>query len=206
MNKQHGFYIDTEKCTGCKTCELSCKDYKDLGSEVNFRRIYEYTGGDWHQDSNGSWIADVFAYYVSMACNHCNNPACTAVCPTGAMHKRDDGFVLVAENICIGCRHCESACPYGAPQYNAEKNHMTKCDGCYERVGEGKQPICVESCPLRAIDFGPMDELTAKYGHQRDIAPLPPSHLTQPNLIVRLNPNAKPTGSRAGTLANPQEV
>lgn len=50
-------------------------------------------------------------------------------------------------------------CPYGAPQYNETKGHMTKCDGCYDRVAEGKKPICVESCPLRALDFGPIDEL-----------------------------------------------
>jgi anaerobic dimethyl sulfoxide reductase subunit B (iron-sulfur subunit) len=72
------------------------------------------------------------------------------------MHKREDGFVVVDEDICIGCRYCHMACPYGAPQFNAEKGHMTKCDGCYSRVAEGHKPICVESCPLRALDFGPL--------------------------------------------------
>ncbi len=116
--------------------------------DVSFRRIYEYAGGDWQED-NGVWHQNVFAYYLSISCNHCEDPACTKVCPSGAMHKRDDGFVVVNEEVCIGCRYCHMACPYGAPQYNAAKGHMTKCDGCYDRVAEGKKPICVESCPLR---------------------------------------------------------
>lgn len=140
MTTQYGFFIDSARCTGCKTCELACKDFKNLTPDVSFRRIYEYAGGDWQED-NGVWHQNVFAYYLSIACNHCEDPACTKVCPSGAMHKRDDGFVVVDEDVCIGCRYCHMACPYGAPQYNAAKGHMTKCDGCYQRVAEGKNPF-----------------------------------------------------------------
>ena len=177
MTTQYGFFIDSSRCTGCKTCELACKDFKDLGPEVSFRRIYEYAGGDWQED-NGVWHQNVFAYYLSISCNHCDDPACTKVCPSGAMHKREDGFVVVDEDVCIGCRYCHMACPYGAPQYNAEKGHMTKCDGCYSRVAEGKQPICVESCPLRALEFGPIEELRQKHGTLAAVAPLPRAHFT----------------------------
>ncbi|HHU7423255.1 TPA: dimethylsulfoxide reductase iron-sulfur subunit DmsB, partial [Escherichia coli] len=182
MTTQYGFFIDSSRCTGCKTCELACKDYKDLTPEVSFRRIYEYAGGDWQED-NGVWHQNVFAYYLSISCNHCEDPACTKVCPSGAMHKREDGFVVVDEDVCIGCRYCHMACPYGAPQYNETKGHMTKCDGCYDRVAEGKKPICVESCPLRALDFGPIDELRKKHGDLAAVAPLPRAHFTKPNIV-----------------------
>lgn len=204
--KQYGFYFDSERCTGCKTCELACKDYKDLGTEVNFRRIYEYAGGNWVQDNEGCFRQDVFAYYMSISCNHCEDPACTKVCPTGAMHKNADGFVVVNEQTCIGCRYCRMACPYDAPQYDAQKGHMTKCDGCYSRVKEGQKPICVEACPLRALDFAPIEELRAKYGEQASIAPLPPAEFTKPNLVVKPNKNARPSGDTTGFLANPREV
>lgn len=204
--EQYGFYFDAERCTGCKTCELACKDYKDLGTDVNFRRIYEYTGGSWVQDNNGCWNQDVFAYYTSISCNHCDDPACTKVCPTGAMHKNADGFVIVNEETCIGCRYCSMACPYDAPQYSQSKGHMTKCDGCYSRVKEGQKPICVESCPLRALDFAPISELRAKYGDQASIAPLPSADLTKPNLVIKANKHARPSGDTTGFLANPREV
>lgn len=192
MTTQYGFFIDSSRCTGCKTCELACKDFKDLGPEVSFRRIYEYAGGDWQED-NGVWHQNVFAYYLSISCNHCDDPACTKVCPSGAMHKREDGFVVVDEDVCIGCRYCHMACPYGAPQYNAEKGHMTKCDGCYSRVAEGKQPICVESCPLRALEFGPIEELRQKHGTLAAVAPLPRAHFTKPNIVIKPNANSRPT-------------
>lgn len=204
--KQYGFYFDADRCTGCKTCELACKDYKDLGTDVNFRRIYEYAGGEWLPQPNGCWNHNVFAYYVSISCNHCENPACVSVCPTGAMHKNADGFVIVDEQLCIGCRYCHMACPYDAPQYDAQKGHMTKCDGCYSRVQEGKKPICVDACPLRALDFAPIDELRSKYGDLASIAPLPSPEHTQPNLVIKPNKNSKPSGDTSGFLANPREV
>lgn len=203
--EQYGFYIDSSKCTGCKTCQLSCKDNKNSDIGVNFRRIYEYAGGNWVKNGD-TFNQDVYSYYLSISCNHCDEPACTKVCPTGAMHKRDDGFVVVNEDVCIGCKYCEMACPYGAPQYNKEKGHMTKCDGCYERVSQNLEPICVGSCPLRALEFGPIATLREKYGSNADVAPLPSSLITQPNLVIKLNRNARPTDDTTGHLANPKEV
>lgn len=202
---QLGFYVDTAKCTGCKTCQLSCKDENNLKVGVNWRRVYEYGGGNWIQNQDGTYNQDVFAYYTSISCNHCAKPACAKACPTGAMHKREqDGLVVVNADVCVGCRYCEMACPYGAPQFDAGKKVMTKCDGCFDR--EGKQPICVESCPLRALDFGPIEELRAKYGTEADIAPLPDPSLTEPSLVLKANRHAKPSGDRTGRIMNTREV
>lgn len=203
---QYGFFIDSEKCTGCKTCMLACNDYKDNDPDIHFRRVYEYAGGSWQTDGD-VWRQDVFSYYSSLACNHCVDPACVKVCPSGAMHKRDeDGLVIVNEDICIGCKSCALACPYGAPQFNPAKGHMTKCDGCYTRIKDNKKPICVESCPLRALDFGPIDELRAKHGRLAAVAPLPPEEYTHPSLVIKPNPKARPVDDRTGFLANPREV
>ena len=89
--KQYGFYIDSSKCTGCKTCQLSCKDNKDLDVGVNYRRVYEYAGGNWVKDGD-AWQQDIFSYYLSIACNHCSEPACAKVCPSGAMRNGKMGL------------------------------------------------------------------------------------------------------------------
>ena len=204
---QYGFYVDTSKCTGCKTCQLACKDDNELPVGVNWRRVYEYSGGDWQQNEDGTYTNNVFAYYMSISCNHCAEPACTKACPTGAMYKREqDGLVTVNEEVCVGCRYCEMACPYGAPQYNPVKKNMTKCDGCFDRIEVGKKPICIESCPLRALDFGPIDVLRATYGVQADIAPLPSSSLTKPSVIIGTCRNSRPSGDKTGAIMNPTEV
>ncbi|MTI15347.1 DMSO/selenate family reductase complex B subunit [Sansalvadorimonas verongulae] len=204
---QLGFYVDTSKCTGCKTCQLSCKDDNQLPVGVNWRRVYEYGGGNWEENNDGTFSQDVFTYYASISCNHCARPACTKACPTGAMHKRpEDGLVLVDESVCVGCRYCEMACPYGAPQYSEEKKHMTKCDGCYDRLAQGLGPICVESCPLRALEFGPIEELRAKYGDRANVAPLPDPTLTHPSVVIGTCRHSRPSGDTTGAILNPTEV
>ena len=134
-------------------------------------------------------------------------PACVPVCPSGAMHKREeDGLVLVNEDLCIGCKSCAMACPYGAPQYDERKGHMTKCDGCIERTTQGMKPVCVDSCPLRALDWGPIDELRAKHGTVAGVAPLPSASYTHPNIVIQPSVHARAVGDRGGHLGNPSEV
>ena len=204
--KQYGFYVDTTRCTGCKTCTVSCKDKNDSPLDVSFRRVYEYGAGEWIEE-NGTWRQNVNGYYVSISCNHCANPACVKACPTGAMHKREeDGIVVVDKERCVGCQYCTMACPYGAPQYDAEKKYMTKCDGCIDRLAQGLKPTCVDACPLRAIDFGPIDELKAKYTGTAEIAPLPKAAMTNPSIIIKTNVHARPSGDNSGRIQNEREV
>ncbi|MCG9703248.1 dimethylsulfoxide reductase subunit B [Vibrio natriegens] len=204
---QYGFYVDSSKCTGCKTCQVSCKDRNQLDVGPKLRRVYEYGGGSWVKNVDGTFEQDVFSYYLSISCNHCEHPTCVEGCPSGAMHKRaEDGLVVVNQEVCIGCRYCEMRCPYGAPQFDEEKKVMAKCDGCYEYVARGEKPICVASCPQRALDFDEIETLRAKYGTQAEIAPLPKAYLTQPNLVVKAHASARLSGDSSGSILNPEEV
>ena len=201
-----GFYFDQGACTGCKACQIACKDKHDLPIGVNWRRVVEYSGGTWN--SNGETaIPNVFSYYTSIACNHCDNAVCIQVCPTTAMTRRDDGTVYVDADKCVGCRYCEWACPYSAPQFNVATGHMSKCDLCADYREVGQDPACVSACPSRALDWGPIDELRSRYpGGSNAIEPLPdPSH-TRPNLVITPHRDAQPTGSGTGSIANPEEI
>ena len=78
---QYGFYFDSSRCTGCKTCELVCKDYHDLGPDILFRRIYDFEGGSWEKTPEGAWNKTAFNYHLAVSCNHCDSPACVENCP-----------------------------------------------------------------------------------------------------------------------------
>ena len=147
MTKQYGFVVDVSRCTGCRTCAAACKDAHNLPVGLNLRRVLEEASGSWRQDRmTGAWHQDVRAWYVSIACNHCENPACVKVCPTKAHYKRaEDGLVVIDRDKCIGCGMCAQACPYGAPQLDEKARKMMKCDGCLDRLEKGGAPICVES-------------------------------------------------------------
>ena len=203
---QYGFYFNGRRCTGCKTCALACKDFHDLSPDVAFRQVYEYGGGTWRRDRAGALSQDCFAYNVSVACNHCSNPACVRVCPTGAMHKDDRGLVAVDDQRCIGCGYCALSCPYRAPKVDREAGHSAKCDGCGARVAEGKRPICVEACPLRALDFGPVDELRRRYGTVCDLPPLPDAAATSPNLVLTPPVVAEKDPERVRTEGHVQNI
>ncbi len=201
----YGFHFDQTLCTGCKACQVACKDKHDLPIGVNWRRVVEYTGGSW-QTSGHTFTPNVFSYYVSISCNHCENPVCTQVCPTTAMTRRPDGTVYVDDEKCVGCRYCEWACPYSAPQFNAETGHMTKCDLCYDYRETGQDPACVSACPSRALDWGPIEELRAKYGSTNDVAPLPNPRITEPHLVVTPHRDATRWDAGTGRITNPKEI
>jgi anaerobic dimethyl sulfoxide reductase subunit B (iron-sulfur subunit) len=113
-----------------------------------------------------------FVAFLVMPCYHCAKPACISACPADAVTKRQsDGIVVVERERCLGkasCQACLEACPYGAPQFRLEDDaKMEKCDLCLDRLAQGKKPICVEACPMRALDAGPMEELRDRYGGGR---------------------------------------
>jgi anaerobic dimethyl sulfoxide reductase subunit B (iron-sulfur subunit) len=206
MQKRLAFHLDMNACTGCKTCMIACIDKNDLADGVLYRRVSEYTGGDWIRNADGTYEQNVFSYYLSISCNHCENPICVRSCPTTAMYKDENGIVSVNPEKCVGCRYCEWGCPYSAPQFNAELGIMTKCDFCRDYLDLGKPPACVAACPTRALTFGPYQELLDKYGQAQLVAPLPDTAITQPNLLFTPSRKAQPAGSRNGKISNPEEV
>lgn len=205
---QYAFYYDNSRCTGCKTCVMACKDYKDTALDVAYRKVYDVEGGQWERLDDGSYTTDAFLYHLSYSCGHCDDPACVAACPTTAMHKdKDTGIVSVDTTKCIGCGYCVMACPYNSPKVDRTLGHSVKCDFCQERLAEGKAPICVGSCPLRALDYGTIDELRAKYeGCVGQIYPMPSDDVTRPNVLVKPSPAAESPKAQSGRVTNPKEV
>lgn len=185
--KQLGFYINVERCIGCHTCEMACKEKNDLELGPRWRRVRSVEGGAFPRP---------FAYFVSLACNHCADPICARVCPVGAYTKREDGLVIHDASKCIGCQYCTFACPYAAPQFDDSKGKVGKCSGCADLVDQGDLPACIQSCIVRALEFGPLDELQAKHGRAvQSIPVLPSPEATNPSLLIQPRPevNLKPT-------------
>jgi anaerobic dimethyl sulfoxide reductase subunit B (iron-sulfur subunit) len=153
----YAFTFDASACSGCKACQIACKDKNNLPVGVLWRRVVEISGGSWEKQ-NDAWITDVFAYNLSIACNHCVHPKCAGVCPTDAYVVREDGIVYIDESKCVGCGYCSWACPYSAPMYNPEAGHMTKCNFCYDNIDAGLSPACVAACPMRVLEFATVDD------------------------------------------------
>ena len=184
MSGQLGFHLQQGYCAGCFTCQIACKDKNDLEVGQRFRRVREYEGGGFARTERGL-IHNVYAYWLSMSCNHCEDPVCVKNCPTGAMQKRpEDGIVFVDQARCIGCRYCQMSCPYGAPQYNPKIGKMGKCDFCQDLLARGGQPACVEACPMRVLTFGSLEELRKLHGGVRQIKGLPAPDRTNPSLVI----------------------
>lgn len=205
---QYGFYFDSTRCTGCRTCEMACKDYKDLSQTLALRRVYDYEGGTWNDAGNGVYTSDAFAYHVSLGCQHCAMPACMANCPSAAIEKdTETGLVHIDEEKCTGSGACVTSCPYNVPVLDTENKKGLKCDGCAERVAAGMNPICVEACPLRALEFGDIEELRSKHPDTVDgIAPMPTGEQTTPSIAINPCPAAKEPGDKTGAIANEKEV
>ena len=151
-----GFYFDSSRCIGCRACQIACKDKNRIMEPgITFRTVKSYETGKFPSPS---------VYHVAMTCNHCEKPACVEKCPTGAMAKAADGTVQHDDGTCIGCQTCVKSCPYGVPKYFEEEGVCRKCDSCIAFRANGMNPVCVDACVMRALDFGDVDELEKKYG------------------------------------------
>lgn len=198
-----GFYIDTASCSGCKTCQVACQDKNNLDPGHLWRRIYEIEGGDWEKEDD-KWSGLPHSWYVSISCNHCSEPACVEACPTGAMTITDEGIVIVNTDRCMGCGYCNWACPYDAPRMDKNTGKMSKCDFCIDRIREGLNPVCVDACPMRALEFGPLDELEKKHGRIKDIYPLPDPEITSPSIVIKQHRHSIDEAVRC--ISNREEV
>ena len=205
------FTFDARFCSGCKACQAACKDKNNLPLGVLWRRVYEVSGGTWQKDGE-VWNNTVFAYNLSTACNHCIHPKCAGICPANAYNVREDGVVILDTSKCVGCGYCAWACPYGAPQYNAEAGHMTKCNFCFDNLEQGLPPACVAACPMRVLDYGePTTEQTAanrlalwEAPPEEHPYPLPNYSHTQPRVEIRPHPAMNVTEKKF--VANLEEI
>lgn len=179
---QMGFYFDQTRCNGCFTCNVACKDWHDIpAGPVNYKRVSTIEKGKY---------PDVSVAFLALSCCHCANPTCAGACPVEAITKREkDGVMVVDREKCLGkdsCGLCLTACPWEVPQFGAEENaKMQMCTFCVDRLEEGKNPICVDACPVYALDYGPMDELKKKYGEGKEGVGFAYSDENEPSMVVK---------------------
>ncbi|MCB9671611.1 MAG: polysulfide reductase NrfD [Alphaproteobacteria bacterium] len=152
----YGFVIDNSSCIGCHACSTACKSEHHVPLGVN-RTWVKYTETGRYPDARRS--------FQVTRCNHCSNPPCVRICPTGAMHQRADGIVDFDSDACIGCKGCLQACPYDAIYIDPDTHTAAKCNYCAHRVEVGVEPACVVVCPEHAIIAGDLDDPTSEISH-----------------------------------------
>ena len=171
------FLCDAERCIECNACVTACKNEHEVPWGINRRRVVTIQDGKPGERS------------ISVACMHCSDAPCMAVCPVDCFYQSDEGVVLHSKDLCIGCGYCFYACPFGAPQYPQAGNFgsrgkMDKCTFCAggpeadnssaefakygrNRLAEGKLPLCAEMCSTKALLAGDGDVVSAIYRETR---------------------------------------
>jgi carbon-monoxide dehydrogenase iron sulfur subunit len=133
--------IDSEKCTGCRKCELVCSVYHTGTSDPKRSRIKVL-----------KW--DHIGFYMPVSCQNCDHASCAEVCPSGACRKDEKlGVAVISPTRCIGCKSCILACPFGVPTFDKVEGISVKCDYC------GGDPQCVPACKAGALSFIDPDEI-----------------------------------------------
>ena len=159
--------IDVSKCTGCRGCQLACKQWNQLPARqtVNLGGYQNPPDLQWntwtlirfqeYEDGKGNfkWL------FRKDGCMHCTDAACVKVCPSGALHYTEFGTVGLHREKCIGCKECVAACPFEVPRYDRDTDKIAKCDLCLSRLQADLQPACVKACPTGALQFGDRDKM-----------------------------------------------
>ncbi len=142
--------VNLDKCTGCYGCEIACKMENDVALGEYWNKVVEV--GPFGTYPN------MTRYKLPAMCQQCEDAPCVNVCPTGASYRDDDGVVLVNRELCIGCKYCMMACPYGVRSWNAEAQAVEKCTLCGQLTSQGELPACVKSCAAGARFYGDLDD------------------------------------------------
>jgi len=146
---------DQLRCIGCFACVVHCKVENNVSPRARFCDILPVGP----KVING--VPCIF--FVYMNCFHCEDAFCIKACPTGAMTKREkDGIVYVKQELCIGCKSCMKACPWGIPQWDGSTGKVFKCHLCMHRIDRGEKPACVEGCTTSCLNFTVPEEATRK--------------------------------------------
>ncbi len=150
---KYAMVIDTKKCVGCGDCVVACKTENQ--TPEGFHR-------DWIVQQTHGTFPNLTLEIRSERCNHCENPPCVPICPTGASFIDEySNITLVDHDKCIGCKACIAACPYDA-RYVHPDGYVDKCTFCIHRVKEGKKPACVSVCPTHCMYFGDLEDPTSE--------------------------------------------
>lgn len=162
------FVFDYDKCTGCRNCQLACKDEHVDNDWRPYAAPQPDTGQFWCRivEKVRGQVPKVKVSYAWHACQHCDNAPCMAAAEKAgapqAVYKRDDGLVIVDPDKATGLRAIADACPYGAVFYNEQLDIPQKCTGCAHLVDAGQVPHCVDVCPHEALRFGDEEDFAAE--------------------------------------------
>ena len=162
-----GMLYDTTLCIGCKACVVACREANNLPPDTSLDGIHDapisLDGGT--KNIIKLYKEGPYRSFMKQQCMQCVDPACVSACMIGAFQKREYGVITWEASLCIGCRYCQIACPYGIPKFEWDKANPTivKCELCKDRPGDKKfVPACCEVCPREAVIWGTRDELLAE--------------------------------------------
>ena len=147
---RHIIDIDLDSCIGCHSCAVVCKQENNVGLGTFYNKVL--TVGP-----SGTY-PDLEMYYLPVSCQHCDDPECVHVCPTGASYRDENNVVLVDKEKCIGCKYCMMACPYGVRSWSPSEHVVEKCTLCGQLTSVGEEPKCVAACCASARFYGDLDD------------------------------------------------